>query len=502
MIQTFLVLIICSSLGISESDINIFGPGLNPAKVVMPARYFFLNLESFKKSMSIDEIEKKLSVQVFGQHTSGRSARIWVNVLNRNDGLFVVRYKLYETCKNLQIVVKFNNKHINGSPFVFNETIQAEHCYCPERDFESWLTDYGCLNNETNYSQIEEDLKPFKDIDFNSFRPEFVKKFDRPASMSVCNYVVLNNQLYRKCYGQHVGFKMFMDAILLSLTRKVRLPDFEIFVNLGDWPLMKKGDTPIYPLFSWCGSHSTHDIVMPTYDITESSLQAMGRVSLDMLSVQGNINKVWNDREAKAFWRGRDSSEERLKLIEISRQHPHLINASLTNFFFFHHLENQYGPKTKHISFFKFFDYKYQINLDGTVAAYRFPYLLSGGSLILKQDSEYYEHFYRNLKPKQHYVAVKRDLSNLIKKIDWARENDEKAEKIAKNGQQFALNNLLPQHIFCYHAVLFHEWSKKIVSPIRVNDGMEQVPQPSTDDDQDCFCDEELPETNTMKDEL
>jgi len=30
-------------------------------------------------------------------------------------------------------------------------------------------------------------------------------------------------QIYRKTYGQHVGFKMFMDAILLSLTRKVSL---------------------------------------------------------------------------------------------------------------------------------------------------------------------------------------------------------------------------------------------------------------------------------------
>lgn len=28
-------------------------------------------------------------------------------------------------------------------------------------------------------------------------------------------------QVYRKCYGQHVGFSMFMDNILLSLARKV-----------------------------------------------------------------------------------------------------------------------------------------------------------------------------------------------------------------------------------------------------------------------------------------
>ncbi len=75
---------------------------------------------------------------------------------------------------------------------------------------------------------------------------------------------------------------MFMDAILLSLTRKVRLPDIEFFVNLGDWPLIKEkakinGSEVLLPVFSWCGSNETLDITMPTYDLTESSLENMGR---------------------------------------------------------------------------------------------------------------------------------------------------------------------------------------------------------------------------------
>lgn len=70
-----------------------------------------------------------------------------------------------------------------------------------------------------------------------------------------------------------------MDTILLSLARKVVLPDIEFFVNLGDWPLVP--DTgPLHPIFSWCGSSNTKDIVMPTYDITESSLEAMGRYNM------------------------------------------------------------------------------------------------------------------------------------------------------------------------------------------------------------------------------
>ena len=44
----------------------------------------------------------------------------------------------------------------------------------------------------------------------------------------------------------------------------------------------------------------------------------------------------------------------------------------------------------------------------------------------MKQDSEYYEHFYRQMKPNKHYIPVKHDLSDLIEKIKWAKANDDK----------------------------------------------------------------------------
>lgn len=59
--------------------------------------------------------------------------------------------------------------------------------------------------------------------------------------------------------------------------------------------------------------------------------------------------------------------------------------------------------------------------MDGTVAAYRFPYLMLGNSLVLKQKSPYYEHFYTHLKPGKHYVPVERNLVDLIEKIKWAK---------------------------------------------------------------------------------
>ena len=56
----------------------------------------------------------------------------------------------------------------------------------------------------------------------------------------------------------------------------MKLPDFEFILNLGDWPLEKNTQNPL-PIFSWCGSDETMDIIMPTYDVTESTLETMGR---------------------------------------------------------------------------------------------------------------------------------------------------------------------------------------------------------------------------------
>lgn len=70
---------------------------------------------------------------------------------------------------------------------------------------------------------------------------------------------------------------MFMDNILLSLARKVKMPDLEFFVNLGDWPLSTNNLPEKYPILSWCASTDSYDMVMPTHDITESTLENMGR---------------------------------------------------------------------------------------------------------------------------------------------------------------------------------------------------------------------------------
>lgn len=262
--------------------------------------------------------------------------------------------------------------------------------------------------------------------------------------------------------------------MMLSLLRKVVIPDTQFLLNLGDWPLSsKRADFIPIPMFSWCGSDDTHDIVLPTYETTESILNMQGRVSLDVLSVFGKQAIPFENKIPKIFWRGRDSNKQRLLLVHLSKQNPELIDAGLTNFFFFRDQSDleKYGPRVPHTSFHEFFKYKYLINLDGTVAAYRLPNLLAGNSLVIKQSSKYYEHFYHLLREYEHIIPVKEDLSDLqdimkLLGIESSQETNDNVQlpvyeqlKVIENARKLVLDYLLPTKIYCYYFKAFTKYS-------------------------------------------
>lgn len=253
--------------------------------------------------------------------------------------------------------------------------------------------------------------------------------------------------------------------MLKSLLRKTSVADTQFLVNLGDWPLSSKSQSvnnqllPI-PFFSWCGSDDTHDIVVPTYEMTESVLYFQDRVSVDVLSVMGKQPVSFEEKLNKVFFRGRDSNRIRLLMVLFSKENPEVIDAGLTNFFFFREESDlkKYGPKVPHVPLFDFFKHKYLVSIDGTVAAYRLPSLLAGSSLVLKQKSKYYEHFYPFLETNKHYIELKDDisdfhdiLSRLMNETDSNHIPLEDQKSIIKEANEFLLNHLLPGNIYCYY---------------------------------------------------
>ncbi|XP_017347353.1 protein O-glucosyltransferase 3 isoform X2 [Ictalurus punctatus] len=466
---------------VSPERCIIWGPGLDP-RVVVPVRYFYIqavNQDGQNITVSPDSFQVRVSAVSVQE-------RVRVHVpapLDRNDGSFLVRFRLYSSAvSGLKVEVFHKHKPVAQSPYTLTGAVYHEDCDCPDEDAEAWLSVMKCPSEDP---QIKQDFSAFPSIELQQVRQEVPLRF---SNRGVIHYTIISNQLHRRALGKYTDFKMFSDEMLLSLMRKVRVPDVEFFINVGDWPLetRKVSDVPRpLPIISWCGSKDTRDIILPTYDITHSTLETMRGVSNDLLSVQGNTGPVWGNKTERAFFRGRDSREERLNLVTMSKKNPELLDAGITAFFFFREREKDLG-KAPLVGFFDFFKYKYQVNVDGTVAAYRFPYLMLGNSVVMKQDSSYYEHFYTHLRPGRHYLQLKRDLSDLIEKIQWAKENDGEVEAVARAGQALVRELLQPHRLYCYYYMVLKSYADRQVDKPAVQPDMERVRQPS---DHSAACD-------------
>ncbi|XP_068459315.1 protein O-glucosyltransferase 3 [Clinocottus analis] len=482
--------------GIGSERCLLWGPGLKP-DAVLPVRYFFIQAvsptgENLTLSPGKDTFQVKISPLDRQEHF-----RIHVPPpLDRGDGSFVVRYRLYGTVLNgLKVEVLHQEAAVAESPYTIPGPIYHEYCDCPEPRASLWQSTMECPAEEP---QVVADFKAFPTIDLQRLRQEVPHRFANRGGL--IHYAIINNQLYRRTLGKYTDFKMFSDEMLLSLARKVRVPDVEFYINVGDWPLETRRADAV-PVLSWCGSVDTRDIVLPTYEVTHSTLETMRGVTNDLLSVQGNTGPPWMNKTDKAFFRGRDSREERLHLVSLSKKSPELLDAGITGWFFFRDREKHVG-KEPLVGFFDFFKYKYQVNVDGTVAAYRFPYLMLGNSLVLKQDSQYYEYFYGHLKAGTHYVSVQRNLSDLLDKIKWAKENDAEAQEIAKAGQAAVRELLQPSRLYCYYYTVMRMYSERQTGRPTLLADMELVPQPD-DHSAACRCGRKIHEEEpNMKDEL
>ena len=111
--------------------------------------------------------------------------------------------------------------------------------------------------------------------------------------------------------------------------------------------------------------------------------------------------------------------------------------------------------------------YKYHLIIDGVTCTYPATHWkLLSGSLTFKQASRDIMYFYPEMIPWKHYIPVRADLSDLIEKIEWAKNHDEIAHAIAQNGREFALTHLMREQILDYcRAILIRYSSLQTFQP-------------------------------------
>lgn len=82
--------------------------------------------------------------------------------------------------------------------------------------------------------------------------------------------------------------------------------------------------------------------------------------------------------------------------------------------------------------------YSILIDIEGFGYSGRLKYLLWSHRPVLLVDRPHKEFFFEFLKEWEHYIPVKRDLSDLIEKTKWCLDNYDKALIIAENAFQFS----------------------------------------------------------------
>jgi len=166
----------------------------------------------------------------------------------------------------------------------------------------------------------------------------------------------------------------------------------------------------------------------------------------------------WQDRQKLAYWRGTDTGAFRYKdlpeaprviVTTLSRSHPHLIDAKLTQvelrqgwewkkqYYEDNDLMGNADPQSKIL------DYQYQIDIDGNTNSWSglFLKLLTGAPVLkLASDLGFSQWFYDRLVPWVNFVPINANADDLIDKLEWLHRNPAEAMKIGQAGRELALS--------------------------------------------------------------
>ena len=285
------------------------------------------------------------------------------------------------------------------------------------------------------------------------------------------------------------------EDFLVNLCKNRVLPDCVFIMNLRDHPVLHKDlkdsytsivDRDLdekYKFKEWCPivsvGPSTENADIP-FITQDDWLRTSLKIYPDDCGngyIQ-NIDKViWQDKLSKAVFRGSATGCEmgennvRIKATKLSKEYPEFLDAGIISFN--RKLKKNLGKALQTIdindrlekaSFMTLSEkakHKYILNLDGHVAAFRLGHEFSLGSVILMPKSKYYLWFTYLLKPFEHYVPVKEDLSDLIDQIKWCISNDDKCKIIAENGLKFFNTYLNKNGIFDYVQQLLYQITPK-----------------------------------------
>ena len=208
------------------------------------------------------------------------------------------------------------------------------------------------------------------------------------------------------------------------------------------WPILGSGKLeemyhgPMLPIFGGSSAEGYEDIAIPNYDDV--------RVVLGYEKVPEPF-VGWLEKIKTVVFRGSSTgcgrkADTNMRLKVAGFEYPWL-NAGITKLTKNLKFDPKHGlgkvddvklvPK---MSFGEQSKYRYILNIDGNVAAYRMLKWFQTGSVIFRVKGQYTVWYEDKLVHRKTVIEVKEDLSDLEEQYEWCLKNDETCRKIAERG--------------------------------------------------------------------
>eukprot|EP00271_Cylindrocystis_brebissonii_P007456 TRINITY_DN21005_c0_g1_i1.p1 TRINITY_DN21005_c0_g1~~TRINITY_DN21005_c0_g1_i1.p1 ORF type:complete len:633 (+),score=80.04 TRINITY_DN21005_c0_g1_i1:272-2170(+) len=302
--------------------------------------------------------------------------------------------------------------------------------------------------------------------------------------MSCCGQIrVVDGTVYFRYGGfYNIDYRLFR---LLQTVRLIQdaVERFELltlrtefFLNTCDHPMShyssRWAGRAGFPIFSPFVSDDTMDILIP---------DAMDLHP--MYTAPDKEKDTWDSKIPKAVFRGATTNfnvqegnygaSPRIRLHRLTDVHPDLIDARVMRW---SHIADdevvslgQEGVKrARSMNFSTVKTFKYQIVVDGGAGSSRVCGVLSSQQLLIRQESPMKEFHEPLLKENVHVLATSRTFTDLHDVVLWARNNDDKVQRIVQRANDVARIACTWKGRALYWGILLVKYSKLLKHAKRI----------------------------------
>eukprot|EP00878_Enallax_costatus_P026149 GHUV01028032.1.p1 GENE.GHUV01028032.1~~GHUV01028032.1.p1 ORF type:complete len:428 (+),score=17.12 GHUV01028032.1:329-1612(+) len=314
---------------------------------------------------------------------------------------------------------------------------------------------------------LEPDLAPFKrkgGWSIDAFK-EFVLTFNQNVPRHElgegnAGLVVVRNGTVKVHWlrgaDNHWRFGCVKAAV--ESAKSLNFPNTAFIVNIDDFPICREGRCPL-PVFTnykkWHNGKNldTNEVLFPVFNHHYEDLYMF----------------PWERKRRKALMRASQqgcmpANSSRAVLAVTSEYHPQHLDLGITRIDGSdkHFLKYRFS-KAGFVTIDDHAKWKYLVSADGCVAQTRLVKVMLANSVVVKEESDWIEFYYRSLKPWKHYAPFRAgpDAGNqVIELVRYFEKNDRKARAIADEAQHWAYKYLSQYPRLLYFRRQLAEYNK------------------------------------------